>query len=214
MGTCLRSNHRRADKQIESFSRSAEIPPCTNTHTHMSCAHIYRKLVRINTHSLLSESALSFHSSITRLSNPDCLRSSDFQQDEELFLKPCQMTCVCVCECVCVRLCVRAVTYGRAQEPRRCCPGSRCLHRTSSAPGCSGCSCKQTPQTGTEEGARKTGSLWKEKQERRNKRNLKKEEFKDNLRFWITKICNRKEKVPEVGGEKCTSLILNWSWAD
>ncbi len=136
----------------------------THAHTHISYTHIYTKLVCINTYSLDSESALSFHSGITRLSNSDCRRSSDSVPAGGVAVsKPCQMRCVCVCVCVCVRVYVRAVTHGTAQEPRRCCPDSRCLRHTSSAPGCSGCSCKQTPRPGTEEGVRKTGWLWKEK---------------------------------------------------
>lgn len=56
------------------------------------------------------------------------------------------------------------VTHGRAQGPRRCCPGSRCPRRISSAPGCSGCSCRRTPRAGTAEGGCRTGWLAREKQ--------------------------------------------------
>jgi len=58
-----------------------------------------------------------------------------------------------------LRVC--SVTHGTARELHRCCPDSRCLHHTSSAPGCSGCSYKQTLLAGTEEGVHKTGWLWR-----------------------------------------------------
>ena len=52
-----------------------------------------------------------------------------------------------------------AGTHGRGRGPRRCCPGSHCPRRTSSAPGCSGCWSRQTRQAGTGVGARRMGSL-------------------------------------------------------
>lgn len=51
------------------------------------------------------------------------------------------------------------VTHGRARGLRRCCPGSRCPRRTSSAPGCSGCSCRRTRRAGTAAGGCTTGWL-------------------------------------------------------
>lgn len=50
-------------------------------------------------------------------------------------------------------------TYGRAQGPHHCCPDNRCPRHTSSALGCSGCSCKQTPRAGTGAVARRRGWL-------------------------------------------------------
>lgn len=50
-------------------------------------------------------------------------------------------------------------TYGRAPEPRHCCPDNHCPRHTSSALGYSGCSCKRTPQAGTAAGARRMGWL-------------------------------------------------------
>lgn len=51
------------------------------------------------------------------------------------------------------------VTHGRARVPHRCYPGSRCRHHISSVPGCSDCSCRRTPQAGTEVGGCRTGWL-------------------------------------------------------
>lgn len=65
--------------------------------------------------------------------------------------------CVCVCACV--------LTHYTAQEPRRCCLDSRYLHHTSIAPGYNDCSCRQTPQLGTEGVVCKMGWLWKEMQQ-------------------------------------------------
>lgn len=50
-------------------------------------------------------------------------------------------------------------TYGRDRGPHRCCPDNHCLRHTSSALGCSDCSCRQTPRAGTWVGARRRGWL-------------------------------------------------------
>lgn len=60
--------------------------------------------------------------------------------------------------CVCVAVSARR-THGRGQGPRRCCPDSHCRRRTSSAPGCSDCSCRRTRRAGTAAAARRTGWL-------------------------------------------------------
>lgn len=73
---------------------------------------------------------------------------------------------VSMCESQAVRtqlshgLAGRPGTHGRGPAPRRCCPGSHCLHRTSSAPGRSDCWHRQTRPAGTGVGARRMGSLW------------------------------------------------------
>lgn len=61
--------------------------------------------------------------------------------------------------CCCVTMTMTRRTYGRAQGPHRCCPDNRCLRHTSSALGCSGCSCRHTPRAGTGAGARRRGWL-------------------------------------------------------
>lgn len=55
------------------------------------------------------------------------------------------------------------LTHDTVRGPRHCCPGSRCRHRTSSAPGCSDYSYRQTLRPGTEEAARKMGWLGDDK---------------------------------------------------
>lgn len=57
------------------------------------------------------------------------------------------------------------VTHGTARAPRRCYPGSRCPRRISSAPGCSGCSCRRTLRAGTEEGGCRRGWLQRKSRE-------------------------------------------------
>lgn len=68
---------RQADREFFQIHRRCYIPPCA--HTHILCTHVYTQLALINTHARTheSESALSFHSGINRLSNSDCQRSSD-----------------------------------------------------------------------------------------------------------------------------------------
>ncbi len=87
-------------------------------------------------------------------------------QTWKLEFAPCRFALVktlkqnlCLFVCCCVTMTMTWRTYDRGQGPHRCCPDNRCPRHTSSALGCSGCSCRQTRLAGTGAGARRRGWL-------------------------------------------------------